>query len=480
MLALEETCAEYRESGRRGGGDTRIRAAKRASAGEIHEALLGFAQRRAADALKLLRWLRLGAEKRVHESLGLSSLSEYCSRLFGWTGRQTRERLRVARALDESPRTAGALGDGALTYTAVRELTRVATSETEEAWLEWAMRAGIRRTGHEVQQKVARHARGAPPDSPPAPFEERRVRVVLEMSGSEAARYSALRAEAVRRLGEGVEDEMFARMLFDAFEAAGTSEGAKADGGAAPHQVRLTVCERCGATEREAGAEGNVPVDPRVGEVALCDAQLLRPGERATQTVPPAHRRAVLRREEGRCAVPGCRHAAFLHVHHVERRSDGGSHHLANLLALCSLHHDAAHEGRLLIRHDPAVDGCRFERADGACYGSMSGSRRAVQRCKSHADEFGQMVRQGHTERDARRELDARRREGAALELAATQGRREPHAKVVPRGRPALPDPYADDVAPRGREVPETAEPTKAVSPYAPGAGRPACPQGAE
>jgi hypothetical protein len=92
------------------------------------------------------------------------------------------------------------------------------------------------------------------------------VRIALEVTGSEATRFSAVRAEAARRLGHSVDDEALAKMLFDAFLAGAAAEG---EPGAAPNQVRLTVCERCGATEREAGGEGSVPVSPVVGEAAL-------------------------------------------------------------------------------------------------------------------------------------------------------------------------------------------------------------------
>jgi hypothetical protein len=46
-----------------------------------------------------------------------------------------RERVRVARALENLPRLATALGRGELSYAKVRALTRVATPETEERLL---------------------------------------------------------------------------------------------------------------------------------------------------------------------------------------------------------------------------------------------------------------------------------------------------------------------------------------------------------
>jgi hypothetical protein len=37
---------------------------------------------------------------------------------------------------------------------------------------------------------------------------------------------------------------------------------------------------------------------------------------RAKQTIPPALRREVLRRDGGRCRVPGCRHATLMGASH--------------------------------------------------------------------------------------------------------------------------------------------------------------------
>ncbi|AXV06150.1 hypothetical protein DVS28_a1451 [Euzebya pacifica] len=52
-----------------------------------------------------------------------------------------RERVRVARALRELPRLAGAFGEGRLSYSKVRAVTRVATQATEETLLGFALYA---------------------------------------------------------------------------------------------------------------------------------------------------------------------------------------------------------------------------------------------------------------------------------------------------------------------------------------------------
>src|SRR5690606_3476581 len=90
--------------------------------------------------------------------------------------------------------------------------------------------------------------------------------------------------------------------------------------------------------------------------------------ERATQSVPPKVRREVLRRDRHRCRVPGCTHARFVDVHHVEARADGGGHDAKDLVTLCGAHHRAVHEGTLLITSSAEAE-LVFRHADATPYG---------------------------------------------------------------------------------------------------------------
>ena len=58
--------------------------------------------------------------------LGFGTFAEYVERLLGYRPRWTSERLRVAEALELLPELDQALRDGAVSWSAVRELTRVA------------------------------------------------------------------------------------------------------------------------------------------------------------------------------------------------------------------------------------------------------------------------------------------------------------------------------------------------------------------
>jgi hypothetical protein len=136
---------------------------------------------------------------------------------------------------------------------------------------------------------------------------------------------------------------------------------------------------------------------------------------RARQSVPPALRRAVLARDRHRCTVPGCTHATFVDVHHVQPRSEGGRHEASNLRVLCSAHHRAVHRGELLLDLDR--DGSlRFRHADGAAYGDPL----IPQRIDAHAKVFSALRHLGFRESEVKAVLSELRADaelgGASVE----------------------------------------------------------------
>ena len=109
-----------------------------------HTALTRLARERAAADAEEGRWLLVAWRSGTHAFLGFGSFSEYIERLLGYSPRATREKLRVAEALETLPLSARALEQRELTWCAVRELTRVAVNDTEAAWLEAAHGKTIR------------------------------------------------------------------------------------------------------------------------------------------------------------------------------------------------------------------------------------------------------------------------------------------------------------------------------------------------
>jgi hypothetical protein len=372
-------------------------SAQRPSPEHVDRVLRTLGRERSAHDSKLGRWLLQGCRLGVHRIHGYGSFREYAKRVFGFTGRATEERLRTAEALEELPLLAKALEDGSVVYSVARELTRVATAETEAAWLE----AAHGRTAREVERLVAGRTRGDSPTDPRRLEAERR-RVTLNLSAEAYAMLREARRALTQRCGHGLDDDSLVAMLAEAV----LSDGKERDGGRSAYQVALTVCESCRHGAQEAGGEP-VVVDGATLAMAACHGQQVGrvdapSSERASQTIPPRVRRAVLRRHHDRCTVPGCAHGAFVHVHHIELRSEGGNHDPERLVPLCSAHHRAVHEGRIVVSGTYS-EGFAFTHADGSRYGvpQADGARSNVL-----AEVFQILASMGFRQREARQMLD--------------------------------------------------------------------------
>ena len=79
-------------------------------------------------------------------------------------------------------------------------------------------------------------------------------------------------------------------------------------------------------------------------------------------------RQQALERAGYRCEVPGCACRTNLHVHHVQRRSQGGSDELPNLAVVCAAHHlRHLHGGTMRVEgEEPATRIWEIGLADGA------------------------------------------------------------------------------------------------------------------
>lgn len=229
--------------------------------------------------------------------------------------------------------------------------------------------------------------------------------------------------------------------------------GGPTDDGRASYQIALTVCAACQAGHQD-GCGDVVQVGSDIVDMTSCDSQHIghvgvRPandaasvraandaggddgGEpdrasalrqsahvgaraRAKQDIPPAVRRAVLRRDNKRCRAPSCRNGTYLDVHHIVPRSEGGTHHAANLLTVCGAHHRALHRGELVVEGDAAA-GVRFRHADGTAYGERVEPRALDVQTKV----FGALRGLGFREGEIKQVLSDLRAEDGLREAAA-------------------------------------------------------------
>jgi len=328
-------------------GVDEVRAAERAEdCRHLHARLKAFAKQRAALDASEARCLVIAEEIEIWKAIGYTTMLAYLEGELGYGPHTAGERLRVAHALRELPLTAERLEAGELHHSAVRELTRVATFETETAWLEAAEGKNLR----QIEHLVAGHRMGDLPDDEPDPDLELR-KLTIEVTPATYALYRQARKHLDAQTGERLtEDAAMAMMCRGALGDSATASDHP------PAQICYQMCPTCHHGTQD-GAGIVVDIDAATVARVLCDAEVLAdpssPSPRTTATVTPRVRRQVLARDHHRCVVPGCRNARFLEIHHVTFQSHGGRHELSNLISICTAHHDLLHHGKLVIRGRP-------------------------------------------------------------------------------------------------------------------------------
>jgi hypothetical protein len=326
----------------------------------VDRALRTIRRRRATLDADEARWLREAEALQIWHPLGMVSALDYMERVLGYAPRTAQERLRVARALGGLPRLTAALAADELPFSAVRELTRVATPATEESWIAASAGKNLR----QIEELVADHRPGDRPDDPLDP--QARMHVVrFELAAETFALLRQARRVLDEEHGTSLADDGFVAALCSAVLDGNASNDAD---GRAKFQIAVTVCERCRQGWQE-GAGAQVAIEAAAVERAMCEAQHIgsidgAAPERAHQDIPPSTVRFVWRRDGGRCRVPGCRSARGLEVHHLVHRADGGSHDASNLCLLCSACHLAHHRGALRI--SGTADQLKVSRPGGA------------------------------------------------------------------------------------------------------------------
>jgi hypothetical protein len=249
-----------------------------------HECLVALGAERTSRERDVCRWLLAAERLGIASRSGMASLKEYAERVLGLTPRETEERLRMGRELSRLPVLDAALASGELHFTAVRELSRVATPETEREWRDFARGKG---TG-EVTRAVAGRRKGARPGERADPALTKH-RLSFEVGAETMAMFRDLQAAVRADLGGDADED--AVLL----EIARRALGGPTDAGRASYQVAVSRCDSCRLATIDAGGERH-EIDEVTAERMECDAQHIgnvdRPPEgatkRATQTIPPA------------------------------------------------------------------------------------------------------------------------------------------------------------------------------------------------
>jgi hypothetical protein len=306
-----------------------------------------------------------------------------------------REKVRVARALENLPRISAAMASGALSYSKAREITRVGNSSNEDYLL---MIAGHGTAAH-VERLVRAYRRCQEAEElsrEQRQQQNRRISFRYDDDGSlvltchlpaeggamimkaldiaveslpihedvpagtskQIVPYSARRADALACIAESF-------LAHDVLESPGTDR----------QQIVVHVAAEtlrhgsAGCCEIEHGP--SIPAE--TARRFSCDACVVslvedEDGEplnvgRKRRVVSAPLRRLLTARDKG-CRFPGCCNARYIDMHHIKHWANGGETKPSNLVSLCRFHHRVVHEGgfNVEILDDGAL---RFVRPDG-------------------------------------------------------------------------------------------------------------------
>jgi hypothetical protein len=294
-----------------------------------------------------------------------------------------REYVRVARALGELQLVDAAFAAGNLSYSKVRAITRVATPETAQDFLDISTNA----TASQIERLSAAYRRTRSDPKEP-PLDQRRfvrrsdtasgmVRIEAQLAPEQAAMVwealsSALDAGRSQADASAESDAAAPRPEFDPAHL----PAERADALVSVAQAYLTHSPRTLGSGYElvlmstkdqlehggAGIGGylrdGTPIPLHVARMLACDCSRVdvevgQSGEildvgRARRSISSAIGRALWLRDGG-CRAPGCGRRHHLHAHHIEEWADGGKTAVSNLVLLCPGHHLQVHEGNLSV-----------------------------------------------------------------------------------------------------------------------------------
>ncbi|WP_018180750.1 HNH endonuclease signature motif containing protein [Jongsikchunia kroppenstedtii] len=347
---------------------------------ELADCLVGMAGQLAAMTCRFLDALAAFDARGGWCGVGIRSCAHWLSWRCGTSLRTGQEQVRVAGALQELPLLHKAFAEGRVSYSKVRAVSRVAEPDTEAELVEVAMT----KPASHLERLCAGLAKVGSDDGEPESVtstgrwrwqDEGTLKVTLTLTAVDGARFLAgvTRAEYERvRTGDGTDVDGWSGAPSDIAAAMVVlAERACAELAApaiAPHaevvverrpdgRARLADGPALSAVEeselRCGAAESERTVD---GAGAVLNWGRTRRAPTVLQT------KALSRRQNGCCGVPGCGRRRFLHVHHVRFWSDGGATDLANLVLLCGEHHRLLHRGELSIE---MIGGQRFRYLDG-------------------------------------------------------------------------------------------------------------------
>ena len=321
----------------------------------------------------------------------LKSVAHWLAWCCSMTPGVAREHVRVARALPKMPTVHAAFRDGRLSYSKVREISRVVDIIDETKLCQMATTATAaqlatmisafrscehRRIGQQPQRSVTWHHRDDGMVDLRARLTQEDAAILAAAIHAAKDQYGTIPAKPDPTLDEqpptpGVGAYTTTDALVDVgrvFLDTAPEDRSGEDRTLVVVHVSAELLNPATATENvPAGTsapeanichlDGQGPIEPATAQRLACDNPLLpaiiADGEvlhlgRTRRLVSRAQRRALMIRDR-MCQHPGCHQTRHLKAHHIRSWAAGGPTDLNNLILLCQFHHTTIHEGGITI-----------------------------------------------------------------------------------------------------------------------------------
>ena len=393
--------------------------------------ICAMAARRAADDCA---WLLLIGEfdrREAYLSWECRSTSYWLNWHCGLSLGAGRERVRVARALENLPLVQAEFAAGRLTYSKVRAITRVASSRTERSLVD----LGLAATAAQLERICSAYRRVDRPEDGDhaAALAERQdlrswhdldglTRIEADLLPEDGALVEAAIAEAREQLRGAVdtsdvsaETPTRVEALVEVARSYLTARSVSPNVERRHLVVIVDIGELSANSDLNFDFEGRCTLNgqrltPETARELGCSAALttilvnhhglpLSVG-RTSRTATKAQRLALEIRDGGHCQYPGCT-SRHVDAHHIVEWERLGPTDLSNLVLLCRRHHRHIHHGGSTITLAPQTAAVEVTRPDGSIV-------QAIEPDRAHAPERAPVAHRGLQpgEVGARLELD--------------------------------------------------------------------------
>lgn len=335
-------------------------------------------QEAAHIAAATCRWLQKVAEfdkDNTWAGTGARSAPHWLSWSCGMDPTSARDALRVAARLEELPLITKKFSKGELSYWQVRQISRIATPETEEYLLYLAMNS----TAAQLTRIVSLYKSALEAYALELANTRNEKRFLdywfdadgfLVLKGRLCPEDGALVRDVLNKIAADLGKGRLAKQPEhlaefgpgDVYATVGANRAdalvALAHGASAPTaEVVLHVSK-----DSLCGLEDGPSIPTETARRLACDASIVSVHEennkpvivgRRTRVIPIGTRRAIHIRDLG-CRFPGCDGYRKVQAHHIKHWGRGGDHELDNLIELCTFHHRLVHEGGYTVEGDPS------------------------------------------------------------------------------------------------------------------------------